>query len=206
MATPSTPSASALQPFNLKIQANENSTQSSSWTTLHSIILSKSVKSKCTKILSLRQPNDNRDFILVDMRIYLENGRPTQYGVCLTEFEFNQLAKFLVLAKDVAQEYLNKSGARRLLVKPKPSIDGVEVTQDVNDRSRKLSLNGFECRKIIEKYGAFYMLINDMAPDDMSDFEEAEEFGPANLEDPEPQKSLKRSHEEDLKEGKKIKK
>ena len=199
MTTPSTISA------NIKIQADESSAQSSSWTTLHSIIISKSVKSQCNKIISLRQPNDNRDFILVDIRIYLKNGVPTQYGICLTDFEFNQLAKSLVLAKDVTQIYLNKSGARRLMVKPKPSIRGVEITQDVNDRRRKISLNEVECRLLIEKYDTFYKLINDMMPDDLSDFEELEEVVPNESDSPNLEKPAKRNHEEDLENGKKIK-
>src|ERR1700712_2996728 len=114
------------------VPTNKNS---DGWTTLHSIILSKS--ESASKVLALKSPKDNSSFILTDIRVFCDNGRATRYGVCLTQFEFDYLARVLVYAKQFEQELNNKTGTRRLLIKPKPNINGVAITQTVNDRVRR---------------------------------------------------------------------
>ena len=134
-------------------------TQNNEWTTLHSIVLTKLVNT--TKVLSLKHPNNNKNFILADLRVYYDNGKATRNGVCLTEYEFNYLARVLVYARCFEQTLVNKTGARSLVIKPNTKIGGVQITQAINDRIRKLNLTGLECGKIIDNYGSFYHIIEE---------------------------------------------
>ena len=131
------------------------------WKTIHSIIISKSVNT--LKMLTLKHPSNDENFILADLRVFTSSsGRATRYGVCMTEFEYDYFTKVLLFARNCEQTLKNKSGARVLTISPKPSIGGVEVTQSVNDKIRKIALTGVDCSNIIENYGSIYNIIDEV--------------------------------------------
>ena len=132
----------------------------STWTTLHSIIISKS--RRASKLLSLKHPNNNKDFLLADLRVYYDNGRPTRNGICLTEFEFNYFAHALAYAQEIEQSSINRTGERSLVIKPNNAIKGVEIIQTCKGKIRKINLNGEECKKIIQNYGSFYSILDEI--------------------------------------------
>ena len=171
------------------------------WVTITRVELSKSPKT--TKFLTLKHPKFNIDFILADLRIFNDSGRATRNGVCLTEFEFDYLAKVLVFAKTVEQRLVNKTGARILCIRPKEKIRGVELTQTVNDRVRKLRLNEAECTKIVNDYGSYYSIIEEcLIEDDTEELKNetnictAEEYKPPQLKMSSDKNDLKRTFSE----------
>ena len=139
----------------------ENIGGEKTWNTIFSLPLS---KSKLTsKILCLKHPVDKPDFILVDIRAFYHNGRASRNGVCMTQFEFDQLGHILVRARDIPHKMPNKSGGRILYSVPKPKR-AVELKQHVNDKFRKVYLSCEDCHKIIDNFGTIYKMIveNDM--------------------------------------------
>ena len=143
-----------------------NSDTSNVWTTLHSILISKSANS--SKWLSLKHPQNDKDFILADLRVfYGESPRPTRCGVCLTQFEFDYLTKVLLYARTCKQKLTNKTGTRILTISPKTNIGGVEICHTLNDKIRRISLTGVDCIKIAENYSIFYDLVDEAAFEDI---------------------------------------
>ena len=150
----------------------------SEWVIINCVELSKTEKS--SKILTLKHPKNNNEFILADLRIYNATGRPTRNGVCLTEFEFDYLARVLVYAKEIEQRHVNKTGARILCIKPHLKIKGVEIIQTVNDRVRRLRLNNYECKKLINDYGSYYSIIDDCLSESAENDSEDEPPAPSS--------------------------
>lgn len=154
------------------VEKNFGRYNESDWVIINCVELSKTTK--CSKILTLKHPKNNNEFILADLRIFNNRGRATKNGVCLTEFEFDYLTRVLVHAKEVEQTNVNKTGARILCISPKPYIEGVEITQTVNDRVRKLRLNEFECKKLVNDYESYYSIIDECLCESLEDCSDEE--------------------------------
>lgn len=128
--------------------------------TLFSKVISKTAGA--SKILRLIQPKGKTDFVLADLRGFYNNGNSAGPGVCLTPFEFDWFARSLLLGRQNEQSLTNKNAARSLTIKPKPFIKGVEVIQFVNEKHRKLNLREAEVQFIIDNYGSFYHIIEEL--------------------------------------------
>ena len=136
------------------------------WETLHTVCLSQDKKmsghKKCIVLKKFLKSEGDNPLILADIRAFL-NGRATKVGVCLTQHEFNFLAQCLLYPKDVEQKLNNKSATRSLTIRSKPKkVGGVEVTQRVEDKIRRINLYKKEVSEIVNNFGDFYNLIEDM--------------------------------------------
>jgi len=126
---------------------------------------------KYIKLKQLTTNDKSNTFILADIRAYM-NGRPTKCGVCLTPYEFDWLANKLLLNPMTEQTLSGKESTRILTIKPKPKNIGVVILQQVNDQLKRINLYKREMKKIVENYGSFYSIIEEM--------EELEEENEAN--------------------------
>lgn len=115
-----------------------------------------------TKILRLIQPKGKTDFVLADLRGFYNNGNSSGPGVCLTPFEFDWFARSILLGRQNEQTLTNKNAARSLTIRPKPHIKGVEILQFVNEKQRKLNLREAEVQYILDNYGSFYHIIEEL--------------------------------------------
>src|SRR5882724_1265722 len=111
------------------------------WKTIYQTFIEKEnlkdSKPKLTKkILSLKHHKDNEDFILVDIRGSY-NGRPTQSGICLTQYEFDWMANYFIRDKISEASLPSIRSARLLNITPLRNQNGNivrwEIFQTVND-------------------------------------------------------------------------
>lgn len=114
-----------------------------------------------SKCLTLKHPKDNKDFVMADLRGYY-NGKASRSGVCMTSFEFDWLANSLLCGIEFETALKSKHSCRSLVIKPKPKIKGVEVVQTLLDKTRSLNLREKEIKTLIEKYGTFYHIIEEL--------------------------------------------
>lgn len=141
----------------------EAKTEEAVWKTLYSTQISEPNKTlgyiKYITVKQLLKTSDSIPFFLADIRAYI-NGSPTKNGVCLTPFEFDWLANKLLYTIKSDTMYFGKNSERRIKLKSKPKVGGVEIIQEVNDSGpRRINLYKDEISRIIEDYGSFYTLV-----------------------------------------------
>ena len=150
---------------------------------IHTVSLSENTKiighKKCIVLKSVEKP-DEQPFLLADIRAFL-NGKPTKVGVCLTTFEFDWLANILLRHKSKDSITLKSDKSPRTLsVTPKgQKTGGFYIEQQINDEIRHINLYKKEVKIIIERYGTFYNIFEEMQENEMdesSDNEENEEI------------------------------
>jgi hypothetical protein len=135
------------------------------WETLHTVLLSDEGKKyghqKCIVLKKYNNPRSEDVLLLADIRAFMNN-KPTQVGICLTPYEFDWLAKCLLYSKDEEQTLKSKSSPRSITIEQKPRKIGVKITQRVDDKARRINLFKREISKLVQNYGYFYQLIEDM--------------------------------------------
>lgn len=135
------------------------------WEDLYKVSLSPVDKAfGIRKYVTLKKLNSSEfpePFLLADIRGFL-NGKPTTSGVCLTPYEYDWLVNVLLYYHGDEHKLDGKKAARSLVVRPKFHKSAVEVLQQVNDKLRRINLFKNEIKIIIERYGAFYSLLEEM--------------------------------------------
>jgi hypothetical protein len=135
------------------------------WKDLHIIKLSESTKvagyKKCIVIRQTVPENvEDEPFTIADIRVYL-NGKPTKSGVSLTPFEYDWLATNLVHGLKL-QTLKGKEAPRTLIMEPDSANGGIKIEQQVGNKIRRINLVQNEINSIINKYGNFFALIEEI--------------------------------------------
>jgi len=145
--------------------SGENSSKSPNiWRNIYSVPISTDDDGighkKHITLKQLESGAGSNTFVLADIRAFM-NGKPTKRGVCLTPFEYDWLARKLALNPLKELTLAGKVSARTLTVKP--MVKGaVNILQQANGEPRRIKLNNAEVKNLIENYGDFYCLIEEM--------------------------------------------
>ena len=150
---------------------------------IHTVSLSENTKiighKKCIVLKSVEKPGE-QPFLLADIRAFL-NDKATKVGVCLTTYEFDWLANVLLRHKSEESITLKSDKSPRTLsVIPKgKKTGGFYIEQQINDEIRHINLYKKEVKILVERYGTFYNIFEEMQENEMeesSDDEENEEI------------------------------
>jgi hypothetical protein len=145
----------------------ENSEKlANNWRNLYEVNITENTKivghKKCIVLKQLELDGDEQPFLLADIRAYL-NGKPTKCGVSLTPYEFDWLARRLLYLDHRDQTLKGKDSPRTLSIKHKAKKSrGIQLEQQVNDQIRKINLYPKEISRIVNNYGHFYSIIEEM--------------------------------------------
>ena len=117
------------------------------------------------KGLTLSKFGRNKDnaFIMANIRRYV-NGFPTKSGVCLTPYEYDWILNLLLLTNNEKKqnyELANKTSLRKIIINFKPN-ESLQIIQHVEDRYKRITSTSYEKNKLIENYGNFYDIIDEM--------------------------------------------
>ena len=101
-------------------------------------------------------------FVMVNIRRYSKE-HPTKSGISLTQYEYDWILNLLTqnIEKDKNFELINKTSIRKIIINVKPN-ESLEIVQCVDGINKRITLTSTEKKKLIEKYGNFYDIIDEM--------------------------------------------